>query len=73
MRLADPIDWAALNNWLGDYDQDAKLGQQVKPIRLMAVLEYLKHIYGLWDEALVERWLEDFHWQAFCGERYLQL
>jgi IS5 family transposase len=28
--------------------------------------------YSLSDEALVERWVENPYWQAFCGEEFFQ-
>jgi IS5 family transposase len=38
----------------------------------MVGLEYLKYTYNLSDEELVQRWLENPYWQAFCGEVYFQ-
>ena len=48
------------------------VGQPPKATRLMAGLLYLKHTYSLSDEALVERWVENPYWQAFCGMQYFQ-
>ena len=55
VRLAERIDWDALNEWLGAYCEDAAVGQPPKPTRLMAGVLCLKHAYSLSDEALVER------------------
>jgi IS5 family transposase len=57
VRLAERIDWNALNERLGAYCEDAAVGQPPKPTQLMAGLLSLKHAYSLSDEALVERWV----------------
>jgi IS5 family transposase len=38
----------------------------------MVGLIYLGHAYGLSDEAVVARWVENPYWQYFCGESYFQ-
>ena len=55
MRLAERLDWDALNERLGAYFEDAAVGQPQKPTRLMAGLLLLKHAYSLSDEALVDK------------------
>ena len=35
---------------------------------MIAGLHYLKEIYNLSDEQVVERWVENPYWQYFCGE-----
>lgn len=47
-------------------------GRPRRPTRLMASLLYLKHAYGLSDEAVVERWRENVVWQYFSGMDYYQ-
>ena len=42
------------------------------PIRLVVGLHLLKHIEGLSDEAVCERWERDPYMQYFCGEEYFQ-
>lgn len=41
------------------------------PIRLMAALLYLKHVFILSDEELVARWSENVVWQYFSGQGVL--
>ena len=41
-------------------------------IQLMVSLLYLKHAYGLSDEAVVERWAENVVWQFFSGQEYYE-
>ncbi len=47
-------------------------GRPRLPIRLMVALLYLKHAYGLSDEAVVERWSENVVWQFFSGQTYYE-
>src|SRR6218665_1547390 len=42
------------------------------PLRLMASLLYLKHVYKLSDEELVERWAENVQWQFFSGMTFYE-
>ena len=72
VRLADRLDWEAMNRLFGDYYEEAVVGQPPKPTRLMAGLLYLKHTFALSDEELVARWVENAYWQFFCGETYFQ-
>ena len=72
VKLAHSIDWTHLNEVLGEFYEEAVVGQPPKPTRLMAGLLYLKHTYGLSDEALLERWVESPYFQYFCGEAYFQ-
>ena len=48
-RLAERIDWEGMNNLLGEYYEEAVVGQPPKPTRLMAGLLYLKHTFALLD------------------------
>src|SRR5262249_29159203 len=49
-----------------------KVGRPGLTIRLMVGLHYLKHIYNVGDETVVERFLENPYWQYFCGFEYFQ-
>ena len=71
-RLAERIDWEGMNNLLGEYYEEAVVGQPPKPTRLMAGLLYLKHTFALSDEELIARWVENAYWQYFCGKTYFQ-
>jgi transposase, IS5 family len=71
--LARRIDWEGLNTEFGAFYEDAVVGQPPKATRLMAGLLYLKHTYSLSDEALLERWVENPYWQAFCGMEYFSM
>jgi transposase, IS5 family len=69
-RLAERIEWQKLSERFGALY--AEKGRPGVPIRLMAGLHYLKHAYGLSDEAVVKSWRENPYWQYFCGEEYFQ-
>ena len=70
-RLADLIDWPAFDAAFGElYCPDN--GCPAKATRLMVGLQYLKHTYGLSDDAVVMRWVENPYWQYFCGEAVFQ-
>lgn len=48
------------------------VGRPAKPIRLMVGLCILKHTEDLSDEVLVQRWVQNPYYQAFCGEAEFQ-
>jgi transposase, IS5 family len=67
VRVAERIDWDAMDECVGAHYEDAEVGRPPKPIPPMAGLPNLKHACSLSDEALVERWVENPYWQACCG------
>ncbi len=70
-RLAELIDWQAFSEeWSPQFTSTT--GRPALPTRLMASLLYLKHLYALSDEDVVERWCENPYWQHFSGERYFR-
>ena len=70
-RLSALIDWREFDTAFGEL-YCADNGSPAKATRLMVGLQYLKHLYGLSDEAVVKRWVENPYWQYFCGEDYFQ-
>ena len=69
-RLAGLIVWSGFDDEFGRFYRP--LGRPAKPTRLMVGLSYLKHMFDLSDEAVVERWRENPYWQWFCGFEYFQ-
>jgi IS5 family transposase len=70
-RLANLIDWSLFDNAFGSlYCPDN--GCPAKATRLMVGLQYLKHVYGFSDDAVVQRWVENPYWQYFCGATYFE-
>ena len=70
VRLGELIDWERLEAHFAPYYREA--GRPGLPIRLVVGLHLLKHIEGLSDEAVCERWERDPYMQYFCGEEYFQ-
>jgi IS5 family transposase len=70
VRLGELIDWARLEAHFAPYYSAA--GRPGLPIRLVVGLHLLKHIEGLSDEAVCERWERDPYMQYFCGEEYFR-
>ena len=65
------LDWHALEDKFGLlFVQDE--GKPAKPVRLVLGIMLLQQMYGLSDEAVVVRWVENPYWQLFCGFDYLQ-
>ena len=50
----------------------ASVGRPAKPIRLMVGLLLLKQVENLSDERVVEAWVQNPYYQAFCGMKYFQ-
>src|SRR5215469_4750885 len=48
------------------------MGRPAKPIRLMVGLLLLKQIENLSDERVVEAWVQNPYYQAFCGMEHFQ-
>jgi len=47
-------------------------GRPAKPIRLMVGLMILKQLENLSDERVIEAWVQNPYYQAFCGEIHFQ-
>ena len=69
--LAEMIDWSGVRRKLRIPVLPEQWGPG-KPTRLMVGLQMLKHLYGMSDEEVVDRWVENPYWQKFCGEVYFQ-
>ncbi len=70
VRLGELIDWQRLEAHFAPHYREA--GRPGLPIRLVVGLHLLKHVEGLSDEAVCERWERDPYMQYFCGEEYFQ-
>jgi len=71
VRLTELIDWSVFDRQFGAQFVSST-GRLALPTRLVAGLLYLKHVYALSDEDVVERWVENLYYQHFCGERYVR-
>jgi len=71
VKLAALIDWEFFEReWAGFFPSHT--GRPATSPRLVAGLLYLQHAYGLSDEAVVARWVENPYFQHFCGETFFQ-
>jgi IS5 family transposase len=71
VRLEALIDWEFFEQeWAGFFPSHT--GRPATSPRLVAGLLYLQHAYGLSDEAVVARWVENPYFQRFCGETFFQ-
>lgn len=71
VELAESIEWAVFEQELGVLYVE-KQGCPGLPIRLLVGLHYLKYLYDVSDEGVVEGFLENPYWQYFCGYEYFQ-
>ena len=71
VRLTALIDWGWFEReWAGFFP--AQQGRPATHPRLVAGLMYLQHAYGLSDEAVLARWVENPYFQHFTGETVFQ-
>ncbi len=68
LKLAEVLPWDYFETEFTPLYSDSGRGQPGKPIRLMVGLSILKHLENLSDEVLVQRWVQNPYYQAFCGE-----
>ena len=68
LRLADLIDWRFFEETIEPLYADT--GRPGVPVRFMVGLHILKHVYGLSDEEVCERWVESPYFQYFTGEEH---
>lgn len=71
VRLSTRIHWPMLEKRLGEVYIPDK-GRPALPTRLMAGLHYLKGMFKLSDEGVVEGFLENPYWQYFCGMEFFE-
>jgi IS5 family transposase len=68
--LAGKVDWDWIDGEIAPlYSENGRPGIET---RFMIGLLLLKHIYGLSDEGVCERWVHDPYFQFFTGEEFFQ-
>src|SRR5499433_291486 len=70
VQLAGKIDWAWIDGEIAPLYSDK--GRPGIETRFMLGLLLLKHIYGLSDDGVCERWVYDPYFQYFTGEEFFQ-
>ena len=71
MQLSQFINWQSLEREFFNLFVE-NIGQPAKPVRLVVGILMLQHMYGMSDENIVHRWIENPYWQSFCGYDFLQ-
>lgn len=66
IQLSKLIDWKTLEKEFSKLFVE-NIGQPAKPVRLVVGILMLQHMYGISDENIVYRWVENPYWQYFCG------
>ena len=70
LLLAKKIPWTTFEKEFAPLYAD--FGRPAKPIRLMVGLLLLKQLENLSDERVVEAWVQNPYYQAFCGMDHFQ-
>ena len=70
VQLAGKIDWGWIDEQIAPLYSDK--GRPGIEARFVVGLLMLKHIYGLSDEGVCERWVHDPYFQHFTGEAFFQ-
>ena len=70
VQLAGKLDWTWIDGQIAPLF--AEQGRPAVPTRFMIGLLLLKHIHGLSDEEVCERWVENPYFQHFTGEEFFQ-
>jgi transposase, IS5 family len=70
VQLAGKIDWDWIDREIAPLYSDK--GRPGIETRFVIGLLLLKHIYGLSDEGVCERWVHDPYFQHFTGEEFFQ-
>jgi len=70
VQLTGQIDWVWIDGEIAPLYSDK--GRPGIETRFMIGLLLLKHIYGLSDEGVCERWVYDPYFQHFTGEEFFQ-
>jgi IS5 family transposase len=71
IQLSKLIDWKILEEEFAKLFVE-KVGQPAKPVRLVVGILMLQHMYGISDENIVYRWVENPYWQLFCGYDHME-
>ena len=70
VQLAGKLDWQWIDGEIAPLYSDQ--GRPGIETRFVIGLLLLKHIYGLSDEGVCERWVHDPYFQYFTGEEFFQ-
>lgn len=71
LQLAASIPWEQLETEFSPLFSEGP-SRPPLPVRLATGLMILQHVFNVSDERVVQLWVENPYWQAFCGYDFLQ-
>ena len=71
LLLGKAIDWTQFEKVLAPAYCENN-GRPSVPVRMMAGLTFLKFMFGMSDQDVLDRWVENPYWQAFCGGEFFE-
>ena len=71
LKLSKAVPWDQLETEFSALYSNGP-GQPPIPVRLATGLMILQHMFNVSDERVVEYWIENPYWQAFCGYDFFQ-
>ena len=69
--LRNAIDWKRFEKAL-EPAYCADNGRPAVPVRTMVALTFLKFMYGISDQDVLDNWCENPYWQYFCGGVFIE-
>ena len=71
VKVAAGMDWEAFETAL-EQTWYPELGRPGVSTRLLVSLHYLKYVYDLSDEGVLELWVENPYWQHLSGMKFFE-
>ena len=71
VKVAAGMDWEAFETAL-EQTWHPELGRPGVSTRLLVSLNYLKYVYDLSDEGVLELWVENPYWQHLSGMKFFE-
>lgn len=69
--LRDAIDWKRFDETMKEAYCENN-GRPSVPVRMMAGLTFLKYMYDISDQEVLNNWCENPYWQYFCGGEFFE-
>ena len=69
--LRDAIDWSRFERAFAPAYSDGN-GRPSIPVRMMAGLTFLKYMFAMSDQDVLDNWCENPYWQDFCGGEFFE-
>ena len=69
--LRDAIDWKRFDETMKESYCENN-GRPSVPVQMMAGLTFLKYMYDISDQDVLNNWCENSYWQYFCGGEFFE-